>query len=262
MTTEHSAKKPAVQVRDLHKKYGDIEVLKGISFSENKGGITSIIGSSGSGKSTLLRCMNMLETPQSGLLDIAGENFDFANIDFSNPGRAFKKRLRGLRSRVTMVFQEFNLWPHMSVRSNVTEIPIRVLKRSKKEAIEIADVLLDKVGMYSKRNEYPAFLSGGQKQRVAIARALAADPEVLLFDEPTSALDPELVNEVLGVIRGLADEGRTMLLVTHEMRFAREISSQILYLHEGLVEACGTPEEIFVNSSSERCRRFVTSGGR
>ncbi|OKL42666.1 ABC transporter ATP-binding protein [Pseudovibrio exalbescens] len=250
---------PAVSVSNLHMSYGSFEVLKGIDAEAAEGSVTSIIGASGSGKSTFLRCMNLLEQPKEGRLEIAGETVEFAYSDKGRPVPVCKQVTRNLRTRVSMVFQQFNLWPHFTVLGNVTEVPIHIQGVSRKEAIERAEYYLEKVGMSDKRDQYPAYLSGGQQQRVAIARALATEPDVMLFDEPTSALDPELVGEVLNVIRSLAEDGRTMLLVTHEMRFAREVSNQILFLHQGQIEESGTPEDVFENPSSERCQQFLSS---
>ncbi|MBZ9538562.1 amino acid ABC transporter ATP-binding protein [Modicisalibacter tunisiensis] len=246
---------PAVEARHLVKRYGELDVLRDISLTVSEGSVVSIIGSSGSGKSTLLRCMNLLERPDGGRLTIAGETLDFANDTCD--AALDRRRLQQLRARVSMVFQQFNLWPHLTVLGNVIEAPIRVRGLRRREAVAIGEHYLERVGLADKRDQYPAYLSGGQQQRVAIARALAMEPRVLLFDEPTSALDPELVSEVLGVIRGLADEGRTMLLVTHEMRFARDVSHQVVFLHQGLVEETGTSREVFENATSERCRQFV-----
>ncbi|HET8789934.1 MAG TPA: ATP-binding cassette domain-containing protein [Modicisalibacter sp.] len=249
----------AIEARELVKNYGTLQVLKGVSLAVREGGVVSLIGSSGSGKSTLLCCMNLLELPDRGDLSIADETIHFTrNAQGDNLGLD-RRQIQRLRAKVTMVFQQFNLWPHLSVLGNVIEAPMRVRRLPKREAVALGEHYLDKVGMSDKRDEYPAFLSGGQQQRVAIARALAMEPRVLLFDEPTSALDPELVSEVLGVIRGLADEGRTMLLATHEMHFARDVSSQVVFLHDGIAEATGTPQQIFEHSDSERCRRFVSS---
>lgn len=219
----------------------------------------SIIGASGSGKSTLLRCLNLLEMPDQGEIYIAGEQVHF---DRAGDGRITginRHQVQQLRAKVAMVFQQFNLWPHLTVLGNVIEAPVHVLGMSRHEAIELADHFLEKVGMSDKRDQYPAFLSGGQQQRTAIARALAMQPRVLLFDEPTSALDPELVGEVLRVIRGLAEEGRTMILVTHEMHFARDVSTEVLFLDEGVVAEKGTPRKVFEESASERCRQFVST---
>jgi len=230
-------------------------------MTAHEGDVISIIGASGSGKSTFLRCLNLLEHPSAGSIAINGEPFAF------KPGRtgelvpAKKRQLERLRMQVGMVFQGFNLWEHMTALQNVMEAPLHVLKLSKKEAQERADALLNRVGLWEKRNRYPAVLSGGQQQRVAIARALAIEPSALLFDEPTSALDPELVGEVLKVIRDLAEEGRTMIMVTHEMAFARNVSSHVIFLQDGQVEEEGTPQKVFMEAESERCRHFVRSVG-
>jgi len=243
---------PAVRVTDLEKKFGPLSVLRGITLSAEERSVMSIIGASGSGKSTLLRCLNLLEIPDHGELLIAGEQLRFERDQDSHAAASD-------RTKVAMVFQQFNLWPHLTVLGNVIEAPVHVLGMSKKEAIERGEAYLEKVGMSDKRDQYPAFLSGGQQQRAAIARALAMEPRVLLFDEPTSALDPELVGEVLRAIRGLADEGRTMVMVTHEMSFARDVSSQVVFLHNGLVEERGSPQHVFEHSDSERCRQFVSA---
>jgi len=234
-------------------------VLKGVSLSANQGDVISLIGASGSGKSTLLRCINLLETPDSGSVYVHGELISMTKNRRGEPVAADPKQVDRIRSRLGMVFQNFNLWSHMSILENVMEAPVHVLKVPKQEARERAIALLDKVGIVDKRDAYPAQLSGGQQQRAAIARALAVEPELLLFDEPTSALDPEMVGEVLKVMRQLADEGRTMLVVTHEMGFAREVSSNVLFLHQGLIEEQGTPDVVFNNPTSERCRQFLTS---
>lgn len=248
---------PVVRVRDLFKAYGDTPVLKGVSLSANTGDVVSLIGASGSGKSTLLRCLNLLEIPNSGQIHIVGENI---RLGTDRKGRTIAvdaRQVDRIRTRLGMVFQQFNLWPHMTVLENIIEVPIHVMKKSRGDAIVLAEALLEKVGMAEKRHVYPAFLSGGQQQRVAIARALATEPAVMLFDEPTSALDPELVGEVLKVIRDLALSGCTMLLVTHEMAFAREVSSQVVFLHQGKIEEAGSPEQVFSSPRSERCRQFV-----
>lgn len=247
-----------LEVEDLHKSFGDLEVLKGVSMTAHQGDVVSIVGSSGSGKSTFLRCINLLELPTSGTIRLSGEEAKFKQ---TRNGRvpADKKQVARLRSQLGMVFQSFNLWQHMTVLQNVMEGQVQVLKVPKAEARERADRILERVGLYDKRDQYPAFLSGGQQQRAAIARAVAMEPKVMLFDEPTSALDPELVGEVLKVIRGLAEEGRTMILVTHEMRFARDVSSEVVYLHEGRVEERGAPSDIFTNPSSERFAAFIQS---
>ncbi|MFG1490802.1 ABC transporter ATP-binding protein [Oceanospirillum sp. HFRX-1_2] len=249
----------ALEIRDLHKSYGSLEVLKGISLQARDGDVISILGSSGSGKSTFLRCINLLESPSSGTISVAGESLKLKKNKNGELEAADQKQLERMRSEIGFVFQNFNLWPHRTVLENIIEAPIHVLKRSKNEAIARAEELLRKVGLFDKRHNYPSQLSGGQQQRIAIARTLAMDPQVLLFDEPTSALDPELVNEVLAVMRDLAAEGRTMLIVTHEMRFARDVSTQIVFLHQGQVEEVGPPEKVFGNPDSERCREFLSS---
>ena len=238
-----------LEVRNLHKYFGSHEVLKGINLTAHKGDVISIIGSSGSGKSTFLRCINLLETPSSGDVLVHGELIRMkAN-----------KLVERIRSRLAMVFQSFNLWSHLTVLQNVIEVPIQVLKVPRAEAIEKAEMLLHRVGLYERRDYYPGHLSGGQQQRAAIARALAVDPEVMLFDEPTSALDPELVGEVLQVMRTLAEEGRTMLVVTHEMSFARDVSNRVMFLHQGVVEEEGDPKQVFSNPTSERFKQFISS---
>lgn len=248
---------PVVAIDDLHKSYADHHVLKGISLRANEGEVVSLIGASGSGKSTLLRCINLLEIPDAGSLRINDEQVLLKKDRAGTPMIANPQQVARLRTRLSMVFQNFNLWPHRTVLENVIEAPVYVLGEERKEAIAHAEQLLEKVGLIDKRNCYPAFLSGGQQQRVAIARALAMRPQVLLMDEPTSALDPELVGEVLRVIQRIAEEGRSMILVTHEMAFAREVSSKVMFLHQGLVEEEGPPEQLFLNSRSERCRQFV-----
>ncbi|HEU0196198.1 MAG TPA: amino acid ABC transporter ATP-binding protein, partial [Nevskiaceae bacterium] len=208
-----------LKASDIVKSYGELQVINGVSFEADVGDVVTLIGSSGAGKSTLLRCMNLLERPNGGSLEIVGEKVNFTPASDGRHARLDHKQLRRIRLEVAMVFQQFNLWPHLTVLGNVTEVPVHVLGRSRREATRTAKMYLEKVGMADKCDQYPAFLSGGQQQRVAIARALAVEPKVLLFDEPTSALDPELVNEVLNVIKGLAEEHRTMIMVTHEMRF-------------------------------------------
>lgn len=250
---------PALEVRDLHKSYGDLEVIKGISLAAHDGDVISILGSSGSGKSTFLRCLNLLEHPHQGRIFFSGEELQL-KADKTGALQAVRsEQINRLRTQVGFVFQNFNLWPHMTVLDNIIEAPRRVLGQSKAEAVEAAEALLAKVGIADKRHNYPNQLSGGQQQRAAIARTLAMQPKVILFDEPTSALDPEMVQEVLGVIRGLADEGCTMLLVTHELSFARQVSSQIMFFHQGCIEEQGTPEEVFERPQSERCRQFMSS---
>jgi len=249
----------AVEIQKLRKSFDQLEVLKGVSLTAQQGDVVSVIGSSGSGKSTFLRCINLLEQPNSGDICIGGEWVKFKGRPGENYRIADRKQVEKIRQRLGMVFQNFALWEHMTVLENVIEAPVRVLGVKKNEAVEQAMALLERVGLADKKAQYPAFLSGGQKQRAAIARALAMKPEVMLFDEPTSALDPELVNEVLQVIQGLADEGRTMIMVTHEMRFAKEVSSHVMYLHEGIVEESGTPDQVFNHPQSPRCRAFVQS---
>ena len=245
-------------VEDLHKRYGDNEVLKGVSLAANGGDVTCIIGSSGSGKSTLLRCINLLEQPNRGRITLNGEVMQLVAGKNGELKAADPKQLQRLRSRLAMVFQNFNLWSHLTALENVIEAPVHVLGQRKAEAIERAGQLLDRVGVAHRKHMYPAHLSGGEQQRVAIARALAMEPEVMLFDEPTSALDPELVGEVLRVMRDLADEGRTMIVVTHEMGFAREVSNHAIFLHQGLIEEQGAPKEILVNPQSDRLRQFLS----
>ncbi|MDD9155425.1 ABC transporter ATP-binding protein [Aliivibrio sp. S4TY2] len=249
----------ALEVKDLHKHFGQNEVLKGISLEANKGDVISIIGSSGSGKSTFLRCINLLETPTHGEIWVNGELIEMKNNRLGEAIPSNEKQVQRIRSRLAMVFQGFNLWSHMTVLQNVIEAPIHVLGVPKAEAIEKAEQLLKQVGLYERRDYYPGHLSGGQQQRAAIARALAVDPEVMLFDEPTSALDPELVGEVLGVMRDLAEEGRTMLVVTHEMAFARDVSNHVMFLHQGLVEEQGDPAKLFTNPESDRLKQFISS---
>ena len=250
---EREAPHEAIRVEDLHKSFGELEVLKGISFAAGRGDVIAIIGGSGSGKSTLLRCVNFLETPTSGRITIDGRRIAVR----SDGTPADRRQIESVRSRLGMVFQSFDLWSHRTVLENVIEVPVHVLRRSRAEAIERATALLERVGLSGQADKYPAFLSGGQQQRAAIARALAIEPSVMLFDEPTSALDPELVGEVLSVIGDLAAEGRTMLLVTHEMKFAREVASHVIYLHEGVIEERGPPEALFGAPRSERLARFL-----
>jgi len=245
-------------VEDLHKYFGADEVLKGISLEANEGDVIAMLGASGSGKSTFLRCLNLLEIPTSGKVYVGGELIRMKKDRYGETVPEDIKQVERLRTRLGMVFQQFNLWSHMTVLENVIEAPVHVQNIPKKEAIEKAEALLHKVGIYDRKDYHPAHLSGGQQQRVAIARALAMEPDMLLFDEPTSALDPELVGEVLRVMRQLAEEGRTMIVVTHEMGFAREVSSRVVYLHEGGIEEDGPPGEVFTNPSSERFRQFVS----
>jgi arginine/ornithine transport system ATP-binding protein len=248
-----------LEVQNLCKRFGSNEVLKGINLTANKGDVVSIIGSSGSGKSTFLRCINLLETPTSGDVYVHGELIRMKSDKRGERVPEDQKQVARIRSRLAMVFQGFNLWSHMTVLQNIIEVPVHVLKIPRDEAIAKAEALLHRVGLYERRDYYPGHLSGGQQQRAAIARALAVDPEVMLFDEPTSALDPELVGEVLSVMRGLAEEGRTMLVVTHEMAFARDVSNRVMFLHQGRVEEEGDPKVLFANPKSERFRQFISS---
>ena len=245
----------AIRVSDLRKSFGTLEVLKGVSLTAREGDVVAIIGGSGSGKSTMLRCINFLETPSSGHIVIGGEEV----LLRADGTPANRRQIERLRQRLGMVFQNFNLWTHKTILENLIEVPVHVLGVPRAEAIARAQKLLARVGLAEKAGAYPAFLSGGQQQRAAIARALAIEPRAMLFDEPTSALDPELVGEVLGVIRDLAAEGRTMILVTHEMKFAREVASHVIYLHNGVVEEEGPPEELFGNPQSERLQQFLKS---
>ncbi|WP_087882052.1 ABC transporter ATP-binding protein [Caballeronia mineralivorans] len=247
----------AVAVRGLRKSYGNVPVLKGIDLTANQGDVISIIGASGSGKSTALRCINLLETPDAGEIEICGEVIRMRSGSHGQNGPADRHQIERIRRTAGMVFQSFDLWSHLTVLQNVIEAPIHVLQKPRKEAIDHALHLLEKVGLSDKLNHYPSRLSGGQQQRAAIARTLAMQPKVMLFDEPTSALDPELVGEVLRVIRGLVEEGRTMLLVTHEMRFAREVSDKIVFLHQGRVEEEGSPDRLFDRPESDQTRKFL-----
>lgn len=236
-----------IYVKDLHKYFGKLEVLKGIDCHIGKGECVCVIGASGSGKSTFLRCLNLLETPTKGEITIGGTNLMDKNLDIDD-----------LRKRVGMVFQHFNLFPHLTILENVTLAPIRHKMYSEKEAKEKAMELLNRVGVGDKADNYPAQLSGGQKQRVAIARSLAVSPEVILFDEPTSALDPEMVGEVLEVMKQLAREGMTMVVVTHEMGFAKEVADRVLFMDGGVILEEGTPEQIFDHPKEERTKEFLS----
>jgi ABC-type histidine transport system ATPase subunit len=253
------AAQAALVCEDIHKSFGSLEVLKGVSLTAREGDVIAMLGSSGSGKSTFLRCINLLEIPDSGRVVVRGEEIRMTHDRSGRAVPADHKQVDRIRARLGMVFQQFNLWSHMTVLQNVTEAPIHVLKEPKAQAVARAKEVLDKVGLADKLDHYPAHLSGGQQQRAAIARALAMEPEVLLFDEPTSALDPELVGEVLRVIRQLAEEGRTMIVVTHEMGFAREVSNKVVFLHQGRVEEEGPPQEVFGSQKSERFRQFLAS---
>jgi arginine/ornithine transport system ATP-binding protein len=249
-----------LEVSDIHKRFGEVEVLKGVSLQAASGDVLTLIGASGSGKSTFLRCINLLEQPNRGSISLDGEALRLVPDRDGTLKAADARQLAAMRARLTMVFQHFNLWAHMSVTENVIEAPMHVLGLSKAEATERAETYLNRVGVWHRRDLYPAHLSGGEQQRVAIARALAMQPEVMLFDEPTSALDPELVGEVLRVMRGLAEEGRTMIIVTHEMEFAREVSNKTLFLHKGLVEESGHPSEVLARPQSPRLQQFLSSG--
>lgn len=246
-------------VHDIHKRFGDNEVLKGISLTANKGDVISIIGASGSGKSTFLRCINFLEKPNSGRIIVDGEEVTAKADKIGTLDVADHQQLQRIRTRLAMVFQHFNLWAHMTVLENIIEAPIHVLGLSRREAEERARTFLEKVGLAARvEKQYPSHLSGGQQQRVAIARALAMNPEVMLFDEPTSALDPELVGEVLKVMQKLAEEGRTMIVVTHEMGFARNVSNRVMFLHQGRTEEEGSPDEVLNVPRSERLKQFLS----
>ena len=247
-----------LQVDNIHKRFGSNEVLKGVSLSAHAGDVISIIGSSGSGKSTFLRCINLLEKPHEGSIQVAGEQLRLVPGKNGELQAADAQQLARLRTKLAMVFQHFNLWAHMTVLQNIIEAPVNVMGVAREQAIQTARKYLTKVGLEGKEDAYPAHLSGGQQQRVAIARALAIEPEVMLFDEPTSALDPELVTEVLKVMKNLALEGRTMVVVTHEMGFAREVSNHLLFLHQGLVEEEGKPAEVLANPKSERLAQFLS----
>ena len=247
----------SVTLEDIHKRFDANEVLKGISLSAHKGEVISVLGPSGSGKSTLLRCINLLEIPDSGRLFVANEEVVMKKGKDGKNRPANIKQVEQIRAKLAMVFQQFNLWSHMTILQNVMEAPIHVLKVPKKEATDKAKHYLDKVGIPDKFDAYPAHLSGGQQQRAAIARALAMEPEVLLFDEPTSALDPELVGEVLQVMRTLAEEGRTMIVVTHEMGFAREVSSRVIFLDGGHIVEDGSPSEVFDSPKTDRFSTFI-----
>ncbi|WP_138515606.1 ABC transporter ATP-binding protein [Rhodoferax bucti] len=247
-----------LQVENIHKRFGSNEVLKGVSLSAHAGDVISIIGSSGSGKSTFLRCINMLEKPHQGRINVAGEELALVTGPTGELVAKDPKQLQRLRTKLAMVFQHFNLWAHMTVLENIIEVPVHVLGVPKDEAIATARKYLAKVGLSNVEDRYPAHMSGGQQQRVAIARALAVEPEVMLFDEPTSALDPELVSEVLRVMKSLAEEGRTMVVVTHEMGFAREVSNHLIFLHKGLIEEQGHPAQVLSAPKSERLAQFLS----
>ncbi|AIM16114.1 MULTISPECIES: amino acid ABC transporter ATP-binding protein [Neobacillus] len=239
-----------ISIKGLYKQFGKLEVLKGMDLEVDKGKVVVIIGPSGSGKTTMLRCLNVLETPTKGIISIAGNSLDFSKS-------VSKKSIASFRRLTGMVFQNYNLFPHKTALENVMEGPIIVKGVDKETARKKAQALLEKVGLGDKMNYYPSQLSGGQQQRVGIARALAMEPEVLLFDEPTSALDPELVGEVLKVMKDLAQEGMTMIVVTHEMRFARDVADEIIFMDQGVIVERNKPEEIFTNPKEERTRKFL-----
>jgi arginine/ornithine transport system ATP-binding protein len=248
-----------LQGLDIRKRFGSNEVLKGVSVTAEKGDVISMIGSSGSGKSTFLRCLNLLEQPNAGRIIVDGDELSLVPDKNGALKAASGAQLQRLRARVSMVFQHFNLWAHMTALENVMEAPMHALGLSKAEALERATNYLQKVGVYHRKDAFPAHLSGGEQQRVAIARALAMEPQVMLFDEPTSALDPELVGEVLRVMRSVAEEGRTMIVVTHEMGFAREVSNKLVFLHKGQIEEQGDPREVLVRPTSERLQAFLSN---
>ena len=254
-----SEQAPAISVKDMRKCFGDHEVLKGISLEAHKGDVISILGSSGSGKSTLLRCINLLETPDSGEVRVDGELIKMKQGRDGHQSPADIRQVERIRANLAMVFQSFNLWSHMTVLENLVAAPTQVLKRPRAECLEQAEALLKRVGIWERRNYYPPHMSGGQQQRAAIARALAMNPKVMLFDEPTSALDPELVGEVLRVMRSLAEEGRTMLVVTHEMGFARDVSSKVMFLHKGEVDSVGEPKEMFARPPTPQFKQFIAN---
>ncbi|MGJ8604212.1 MAG: ABC transporter ATP-binding protein [Marivita sp.] len=249
--------KPVLQIRNLHKQYGSLEVIKGVDITAHRGDVVSLIGSSGSGKSTILRCANLLEDSQQGEILFKGEAVHWKGSGLRRHPADPSQVLR-IRTNLSMVFQQFNLWAHMTILQNVMEAPVTVLGRDRAEVEQAARGYLDKVGIGDKCDAFPAQLSGGQQQRAAIARALCMEPEALLFDEPTSALDPELEQEVVKVIKDLAAEGRTMLIVTHDMRMARDVSNHVVFLHQGLVEEEGTPDKVFGAPKSERLRGFLS----
>ena len=246
-----------LKLKNLEKSFSSNKVLRDINLEAEQGDVISIIGSSGSGKSTMLRCINFLENADNGKINVCGLEVDCAKEMIEKPDRELQIKMINIRKKLGMVFQGFNLWSHMTILENIIEAPVHVLKKNKKEAREEALELLEQVGIQDKAYSYPIHLSGGQQQRVAIARALAISPEILLFDEPTSSLDPELVDEVLGVMRKLANDGKTMLVVTHEMEFARRVSNKVIFLHDGLIEEEGHPDTVFTNPTSERCRNFL-----
>ena len=256
------AELPSIQVTDLHKSFGALEVLKGISFDVQRGSVVSMVGASGSGKSTLLRCVNHLETPTAGDVLIDGVSLCFQSGKSATRKPRSLAQINLMRRDLGMVFQQFNLWPHMTVLENVVEAPRHVRGMSRAQATEIARNCLERVHLAEKADAYPARLSGGQQQRVAIARALAMQPKVMLFDEATSSLDPELTDEVLAVLRDLARDGTTMIVVTHEMAFAREVSDHVMFLHNGLIEEQGPPSDVLERPQTERLQQFLNKAQR
>jgi polar amino acid transport system ATP-binding protein len=255
---DQSTNPPVIEIRGLHKAYGTLEVLKGVDVNAPRGTVVSLIGSSGSGKSTLLRCCNLLEDSQQGEILFKGEPVHWTGSHHARRPADPKQVLR-IRTNLSMVFQQFNLWSHMTILQNVMEAPLTVLKRDRAEVEAAAHTYLAKVGIGDKAEAYPAQLSGGQQQRAAIARALCMEPEALLFDEPTSALDPELEQEVVKVIKTLAEEGRTMIIVTHDMKMAHDVSDHVVFLHQGRIEEEGPPEVLFGAPKSERLQGFLQS---
>jgi|TARA_B100000768_G_scaffold129238_1_gene119874 polar amino acid transport system ATP-binding protein len=249
---------PIIEIKGLHKAYGELKVLKGIDITAKRGDVVALIGSSGSGKSTLLRCCNMLEISQEGIILFQGEAVKWKGTGH-NRRPADPAQVTRLRTNLSMVFQQFNLWAHMTILQNVMEAPVTVLKQDRAEVETRARALLQKVGIDEKCDIYPAQLSGGQQQRAAIARALAMEPQALLFDEPTSALDPELEQEVIRVIKDLASEGRTMLIVTHDMAMARDVADHVIFLHQGLIEEQGPPDALFSAPKSQRLQQFLSA---
>ena len=249
----------ALEIKNLKKSFGDLEVIKGLSLVAKQGDVICVIGSSGSGKSTLLRCINLLETPDSGEVLVNGELLKMKENKKGKLSPIDNKQVDRIRSKLSMVFQDFNLWSHMTVLQNVIEAPIYVQNIEKNVAIKDGLQLLEKVGIAEKADQYPSSLSGGQQQRAAIARALAMNPDVMLFDEPTSSLDPELVGEVLKVMKSLAEEGRTMIVVTHEIGFAKEASSKVIFLDQGRIEEEGSPNDLFNNPQSVRLKQFLAA---
>lgn len=250
---------PVLRLENIHKQYGALEVLKGVSLSAHPGDVIALIGSSGSGKSTLLRCANLLEIPQQGDVTFQEETVRWRERWGDGRTPADPAQVRRIRTSLSMVFQQFNLWSHLTVLENVIEAPLTVLGRPRDATTEKGLALLDKVGIKEKADAYPSMLSGGQQQRAAIARALAMEPAALLFDEPTSALDPELEVEVLRVIKSLAEEGRTMLVVTHDMKMARDIADSVVFLHQGRIEEQGAPDAVFDAPKSERLKQFLSA---